>query len=149
MQLLSCLASLLRVQEVAAWSNSSTVQVYNALLAFVTHSKAKVRKAAHEAIRVVLKTSSFLLTETAPPYHPAAMITAKHCCKQIEESGGGDGATSTLHTLELMRHVMASFSHSSLKSICETILRIMTLGNVVSILLDDVLLYVLIADINY
>ena len=49
---------------------------------------AQVRKAAQEAVRVVLKGSQFITTENAPPYHPAASATAKYCIQQIEQCGG-------------------------------------------------------------
>lgn len=39
---LGCLSVLLRAQEYALWSNSSTMNVFEAVLAFVLHSKPKV-----------------------------------------------------------------------------------------------------------
>nr|CAD7435539.1 unnamed protein product [Timema monikensis] len=42
--LLGCLSVLLRAQELAIWNNSSTLQVFNSVLAFATHSKPKVSK---------------------------------------------------------------------------------------------------------
>ena len=36
-----CLASVLRVQDQSVWSSASTLQVYHALLAFITHAKPK------------------------------------------------------------------------------------------------------------
>ena len=55
----------------------------------------KVRKAAVEAVRVVLKASSFMtpsdddVSSSPPPdHHPAASVTAKFCVQQIEKSGG-------------------------------------------------------------
>lgn len=50
-----CLSLLLRAQELATWSNSSTIQVLDALLSFITHSKPKVRKEAQHDICAILK----------------------------------------------------------------------------------------------
>nr|CAD7410246.1 unnamed protein product [Timema cristinae] len=44
--LLGCLSVLLRAQEFAIWNNSSTLQVFNSVLAFATHSKPKVQSNA-------------------------------------------------------------------------------------------------------
>jgi len=41
-QVFSSLSLLLRIQENIVWSNSSTVQVYDAILNFIVHSKPKV-----------------------------------------------------------------------------------------------------------
>lgn len=43
-QVLSCLATLLRKQDLEAWGYPVTLQVYHGLLSFTVHSKPKVRK---------------------------------------------------------------------------------------------------------
>lgn len=48
--LIGCLGVLLRNQDASAWSNSSTLQIYDALLTFVSSPKPQVRKAAQHAI---------------------------------------------------------------------------------------------------
>lgn len=48
--LVGCLGVLLRNQDVSAWSSSSTLQIYDALLTFVSSPKPQVRKAAQHAI---------------------------------------------------------------------------------------------------
>lgn len=55
LQCIGCLSILLRAQEAIAWSNSSTMKVVDAILAFTIHSKPKVRKAAQHAICSILK----------------------------------------------------------------------------------------------
>lgn len=42
-KVLSCLATLLRKQDLEAWSYPVTLQVYHGLLSFTVHSKPKVR----------------------------------------------------------------------------------------------------------
>lgn len=42
-KVLSCLATLLRKQDLEAWSYPVTLQVYHGLLSFTVHPKPKVR----------------------------------------------------------------------------------------------------------
>ncbi|XP_052226276.1 RRP12-like protein isoform X6 [Dreissena polymorpha] len=128
--LIMSLAFLLRSQEAAVWSNSSTQQVYKALLTFITHKKPKTRKAAQQAVCIVLKGSQFMQEDTAPTHHPAAAITAKHCIQTIEATGGIGDAVDTLHTLALVKQFIALLPPNSTKTVCETILKLMTLSNV-------------------
>ena len=45
----------------------------------------------------------------------------------------GEGEVAiTLHVLGLLADILGTFPHNSLKATCETILRVMTLANVVS-----------------
>ncbi|XP_063236769.1 LOW QUALITY PROTEIN: RRP12-like protein [Bacillus rossius redtenbacheri] len=116
--LLGCLSVLLRAQEPAAWSSSSTFQAFDSVLAFTTHAKPKVRKAAQHAVCAVLKGSAM-----SP--HPAAGRTAQFCTRQLETAGH----TSTLHVLALLKETLCTFPRSHLKTSCETILRLLTLGD--------------------
>ncbi|XP_077992398.1 RRP12-like protein [Glandiceps talaboti] len=127
---LSCLATMLRVQEIAVWNDSSTVQVYHGILSFTIHPKPKVRKAAHHAVCAILKGSMFMTQGESPPYHPAASTTAKFCIQQMETTGGSGEGHVTLHVLGLLKDILAVFPQTSLKSTCETMLRVMTLSNV-------------------
>lgn len=43
LKVLSCLATLLRKQDLEAWSYPVTLQVYHGLLSFTVHAKPKVR----------------------------------------------------------------------------------------------------------
>ncbi|CAC5426030.1 RRP12 [Mytilus coruscus] len=128
--LLLSLAGVLRVQDQASWSNTSVQRVYSGLLTFITHKKPKIRKAAQQGVCLVLRGSLFMTQGDSPSYHPAAQITAKYCIQQIEQCGGTGEALDTLHTLALLKDILAQFPLNSMKSCCETILRMMTLSNV-------------------
>ena len=128
--LIGCLSVLLRAQESAMWSSPSTLQVFDSILTFTTHAKPKVRKAAQHAVCAVLKGSCFMLGEEAPGLHPAASHVAKHLIRQIEGGKSLGGSTTTLHVLSLLKEVLATFPKAQLKTACETILKVMTLGNV-------------------
>uniref|UniRef100_A0A3B5LVL1 Ribosomal RNA processing 12 homolog n=1 Tax=Xiphophorus couchianus TaxID=32473 RepID=A0A3B5LVL1_9TELE len=128
--ILSCLATLLRKQDVSVWSYPSTLQAYHGLLSFTVHSKPKVRKAAQQGVCSILRGSDFLFTDDAPSHHPAAVTTAKFCIKEIEQAGGSKEDTTTLHVLCLLKELMGSFPLGAVKSCCETLLRVMTLSHV-------------------
>ncbi|KAG8435420.1 hypothetical protein GDO86_013382 [Hymenochirus boettgeri] len=127
--IISCLAVLLRKQDLTTWSYPSTMQVYHGLLSFTVHVKPKVRKAAQLGICSVLKGSEFMFGESAPKHHPATMTTAKFCIQEIEKSGGNKEATTTLHMLTLLKELLPCFPLSMVKSCCETLLKVMTLSN--------------------
>ncbi|NXP25115.1 RRP12 protein, partial [Scytalopus superciliaris] len=127
---LSCLATLLRKQDLAAWSYPVTLQVYHGLLSFCVHTKPKVRKAAQYGVCSVLRGSEFMFGDAAPEYHPAAPSTAKFCVQEIEKAGGAKEATTTLHVLALLRDVLPCFPAAMVKACCETLLRVMTLSHV-------------------
>uniref|UniRef100_F6X6Z7 Ribosomal RNA processing 12 homolog n=1 Tax=Monodelphis domestica TaxID=13616 RepID=F6X6Z7_MONDO len=127
---LSCLATLLRKQDLTTWSYPVTLQVFHGLLSFVVHAKPKVRKAAQHGVCSVIKGSEFLFGDKAPEYHPAALSTAKFCITEIEKSGGSKEATTTLHVLTLLTELLPSFPLGTVKSCCEMLLRVMTLSHV-------------------
>ncbi|NXG17389.1 RRP12 protein, partial [Grallaria varia] len=127
---LSCLATLLRKQDLAAWSYPVTLQVYHGLLSFCVHTKPKVRKAAQYGVCSVLRGSEFMFGDAAPEYHPAAPSTAKFCVQEIEKAGGAKEATTTLHVLALLRDILPCFPAAMVKTCCETLLRVMTLSHV-------------------
>uniref|UniRef100_A0A4W6CD31 Ribosomal RNA processing 12 homolog n=1 Tax=Lates calcarifer TaxID=8187 RepID=A0A4W6CD31_LATCA len=128
--ILSCLATLLRKQDVSVWTYPSTLQAYHGLLSFTVHSKPKVRKAAQQGICSILRGSDFLFTDNAPTHHPAAVTTAKFCIKEMEQAGGSKEDTTTLHVLGLLKELMGTFPLGAVKSCCETLLRVMTLSHV-------------------
>ncbi|XP_074089321.1 RRP12-like protein [Macrotis lagotis] len=128
--ILSCLATLLRKQDLTAWSYPVTHQVYHGLLSFVVHAKPKVRKAAQHGVCSVLKGSEFLFGDKPPTHHPAALSTAKFCIQEIEKSGGSKEATTTLHVLTLLTELLPCFPVAMVKSCSETLLRVMTLSHV-------------------
>ncbi|KAM6415518.1 RRP12-like protein [Rhynochetos jubatus] len=127
---LSCLATLLRKQDLAAWSYPVTLQVYHGLLSFCVHTKPKVRKAAQYGVCSVLKGSEFMFGDAAPEHHPAAPSAAKFCVQEIEKAGGAKEATTTLHLLALLRDLLPCFPATVVKTCCETLLRVMTLSHV-------------------
>ncbi|KAM9232142.1 RRP12-like protein [Leptosomus discolor] len=127
---LSCLATLLRKQDLAAWSYPVTLQVYHGLLSFCVHTKPKVRKAAQYGVCSVLRGSEFMFGDNAPEHHPAAPSTAKFCVQEIEKAGGTKEATTTLHVLALLRDLLPCFPAAVVKTCCETLLRVMTLSHV-------------------
>lgn len=130
---IGCLSVLLRAQEAATWTNSSTTRVLDAILTFTTHAKPKVRKSAQHGIRAVLEGSDIMKSEKPPTHHPAAGQIATHCIAQLNaacESGSSLGVTTILHTLTLLKDVMHQLPKSHVKTICERLLSIMTLKNV-------------------
>ncbi|XP_015121144.1 RRP12-like protein [Diachasma alloeum] len=126
---IGCLSLLLRAQEAAVWSNSSTLQVLDGILAFTVHTKPKVRKASQHAICAILKGSDLMRTDSPPAYHPAAPQVAKHCLHQFENAGQPGTITTTLHILTLLKDIAHQLPKNYVKSICEGLLRIMTLNN--------------------
>lgn len=57
----------------------------------------------------------------------------KQCDSMCSPPSTGSGeSTDTLHILTLLKDIMGTFSLNSVKAVCETILRVMTLSNVVS-----------------
>ncbi|KAG8551237.1 hypothetical protein GDO81_004019 [Engystomops pustulosus] len=128
--IISCLAVLLRKQDLSVWSYPSTLQVYHGLLSFTVHAKPKIRKAAQLGVCSILKGSEFMFSDSPPAYHPAAQSTAKFCIQEIEKSGGSAEATTTLHMLTLLKDVLPCFPVSLVKSCCETLLKVMTLSHV-------------------
>ncbi|XP_014218682.1 RRP12-like protein [Copidosoma floridanum] len=127
---ISCLSILLRVQEGAVWAESSTIHVLNAILSFTIHSKPKLRKSAQHAICSILKGSDIMKSDDPPTHHPAALHVAKHFLAQLESSGKPGHVTSTLHVLSLLKDIIHQFPKNSVKSLCEGLLSIMTLNNV-------------------
>ncbi|XP_053306254.1 RRP12-like protein isoform X2 [Spea bombifrons] len=128
--IVSCLAVLLRKQDLSAWSYPSTLQVYHGLLSFTVHAKPKIRKAAQLGVCSILKGSEFMFADSAPSHHPAAPSTAKFCIQEIEKSGGNKEATTTLHMLTLLKDLLPCFPVNIAKSCCETLLKVMTLSHV-------------------
>ena len=129
--LIGCLGVLLRHQEVGVWSSSSTLQIYDALLTFVTHPKSKIRKAAQHAVCAVMKASTLLTEGDNPPLlHPAACHTGKYCATFIEEHGFGSDSSPLLHLLYLLKDILGVLPQSEVKTLSECLLKLMTLNNV-------------------
>ncbi|XP_050552720.1 RRP12-like protein [Spodoptera frugiperda] len=132
---IGCLSVLLRAQEYALWGDSSTMRVFESVLAFALHSKPKVRKAAQHAVTSVLRGSCFMIPSDdqkvkVPKLHPGSNRVAEFCLSQIKAEALLAGHRTVLHTLTMLRDVLPVFSKDYIKSICEAILSLMTHNNV-------------------
>ena len=120
------LATLLRHQDISVWEDSSTMTVFHAILIHVDHAKPKVRKAAQDAVCIILHATDFMLDGNT--VHPAASTTAEHCIEQLNKP---ISSSSKCHLLALLGRVFASFTQAKLKKACETVLEVMLLGDTV------------------
>ncbi|XP_076241510.1 RRP12-like protein isoform X1 [Calliopsis andreniformis] len=125
-----CISLLLRAQETAAWSNASTMQVLDAILSFTIHSKPRIRKAAQHGICAILKGSDIMKGDNPPQYHPASPQIAKHCISHLQIDSEPGGVTTLLHILTLLKDITHHLPKAHVKTICEALLKIMTLKNV-------------------
>lgn len=138
------MSALLRAQEYALWQLSSTHKYFDAMLAFVTHSKPKIRKSAQHSVSSIILGSCFMLppqpladapADTPPAlskvtFHPAGNRVAKFCIDQFRPDNIANAHTIVLHTLGLLRDTMHGFKSDDIKTICEHLLSIMTAANV-------------------
>ncbi|XP_060843061.1 RRP12-like protein [Rhopalosiphum padi] len=118
----SCLSLLLRIQEKIVWSHSSTIQVYDAILNFIIHSKPKIRKAAQHAVCAILKCNKDSM-------HPMSGYTATYCTKVLTSSTVASNTTTILHVLTILKELMPIFPKKELKPLCEEVLKLMTLNH--------------------
>jgi len=143
---------LLRAQDYATWTYSSTFQYFDALLSFSIHSRPKIRKAAQHAVVSIIHGSCFMLPPTpvdndndeddmemekeqeqqAPKvkYHPASGRVTKFCLAQFKPEVLANAQTTVLHTLALLKDTLAGFKTEDIRSVCEHLLSIMTAANV-------------------
>lgn len=134
------------------WQLSSTHEYFDALLAFVTHSKPKIRKSAQHAVTSVIHGSCFMVppaqralqlsevgepvnttplaTESKVLFHPAGNRVAKFCIQQFKPDNIANSQNIVLHTLGLLRDTLNGFKTDDIKTICEHLLSIMTAANV-------------------
>ncbi|CAN8023876.1 unnamed protein product [Ixodes persulcatus] len=125
--LLSLLATCLKSLEIAAWNESSTIQVFSAMFPFITDSKPKLRKFAQRAICRVLVESTF---QTGTPVaHPASLAVADFCIKLIETASATSLPVSTLHAFGFLKGALAHFPQAQIKATCETLLQVMAVGH--------------------
>ncbi|CAK1541827.1 unnamed protein product [Leptosia nina] len=131
---IGCLSVLLRAQEYAQWANSSTMKVFDSVLAFTLHSKPKVRKAAQHGVTSILRGSCFMIptedNSKVLKVHPASNRVAEYCLLQIKPEALLSGHRTVLHILTLLRDVLPVFTKDYIKSLCEAILSLMTHNNV-------------------
>lgn len=125
-----CLSLLLRAQEPVAWSNASTMHALDAILSFITHGKPKVRKAAQHGICAILKGSDIMKADNRPQYHPTSPHIGKYCITQLQLSSEPGGVTSILHILTLLKDILHLLPKAHVKTISESLLKLMTVKNV-------------------
>nr|XP_019560986.2 RRP12-like protein [Aedes albopictus] len=149
--IIGCLSVLMRAQEYSQWKLSSTLKFFDALLAFVIHTKPKVRKAAQHAVVAIIHGSCFMLPpkienkegeendqkmeDGEPPKplvkcHPVGGRVAKFCVGQFRPENVGNNQTLVLHTLGLLHNALPGFSKDDIKLVAESLLSIMTATNV-------------------
>lgn len=149
--LLSCMAALLRALPHSDWltANAATYTYFDAMLAFVTHSKPKIRKSAQHAVATVLHGSCFMTARkpnadengddewapqppTAPTiaHHPAGARLVRFCLAQFTADNIANAHTIVLHTLGLLGDTLRSCRTADIQTIAERLLAIMTAANV-------------------
>uniref|UniRef100_A0A182VYK1 Uncharacterized protein n=1 Tax=Anopheles minimus TaxID=112268 RepID=A0A182VYK1_9DIPT len=144
--LIGCISVLLRAQAYDQWKMSSTLKFFDAILAFTTHTKPKLRKAAHHAVVAVIHGSCFMLPPkqeedgddrseqshkaTHVKHHPAGGRVARFCVGQFKPENIANNQTVILHTLGLLHNAMPGFNKDDIKMVSESLLSIMTATNV-------------------
>lgn len=137
------MSALLRAQEYSIWTLSSTLEYFDAIMAFVIHVKPKIRKSAQHAVASIIHGSSFMQStlptdddiEELPStrrftFHPASSRIASFCIQQFKPENVANGQTIVLHTLGLLRDTLGGFKLDDIKMVCEHLLSIMTAANV-------------------
>lgn len=146
--LLFCMGALLRNQEYASWSSSSTQKYFDAILVFAVHSKPKLRRAAQQALASIVRGSSFMVppaeptadedeSMTKPPpvqpaksSHPMSSKLTRFCVDKFNVENLANSQTVVLHTLGLLQTVISVIKADDLKVLCEQLLSIMTASNI-------------------
>ncbi|XP_033203361.2 RRP12-like protein isoform X1 [Bombus vancouverensis nearcticus] len=123
-----CLSLLLRAQEAATWSSSSTMQVLDVILSFSIHYKHKLRQSAQHGICTILNGGDIMKGENPPQYHPATPYVAKFCIGQLDSES--DGITNVLRVLTLLKDIFHHLPKIHVKTISESLLKLMTMKNV-------------------
>uniref|UniRef100_A0A182P6M9 Uncharacterized protein n=1 Tax=Anopheles epiroticus TaxID=199890 RepID=A0A182P6M9_9DIPT len=142
--LIGCISVLLRAQAYDQWKMSSTLKFFDAILAFSTHTKPKLRKAAQHAVVAVIHGSCFMLPpkqdtdegdelskKVAPlKHHPAGGRVARFCIAQFKPENIANNQTVILHALGLLHNALPGFNKDDIKLVSESLLSIMTATNV-------------------
>ncbi|XP_017466364.1 PREDICTED: RRP12-like protein [Rhagoletis zephyria] len=141
--IIGCLSVLLCAQEHITWTYSSTWQYIDAILSFTIHSKPKIRKAAQHAIVSIIHGSSFMrptheeeaedadyVEQRRAKHHPASSRVTKFCLNQFKPEVLTNSQTTVLHTLTLLKDIVNGFKIEDIRSVCESLLSIMTAANV-------------------
>ena len=120
--LLGCLSVVLRVQPGGVWSLAETRHTLMTLLSFTSHAKPKIRKAAQHSVVSVVRGSN---PELQP--HPSASIVAGYCCEVVTSSTAQDN--TVLFMLTMMREILPVLPRAAMKTSCEMILKLLSLGS--------------------
>uniref|UniRef100_A0A2M4A4V3 Uncharacterized protein n=1 Tax=Anopheles triannulatus TaxID=58253 RepID=A0A2M4A4V3_9DIPT len=150
--LIGCLSVLLRAQEYGQWKLPLTHKFFDSVLAFTTHTKPKVRKAAQHAVVAIIHGSCFMLPpkatseeeadenatpaaggepKTAPiKHHPAGGRVARFCVALFKPENIANNQTVILHALGLLHNALPGFNREDIKLVAENLLSIMTATNV-------------------
>ncbi|XP_067641369.1 RRP12-like protein [Eurosta solidaginis] len=141
--IIGSLSVLLCAQDYVTWTYSSTCQYLDAILSFTVHSKPKIRKAAQHAIVSIIYGSSFMQPTKADngevttnielpkvKNHPASSRITKFCLSQFKPEVLTNSQTTVLHTLTLLKDIISGFKTEDIRSVCESLLSIMTAANV-------------------
>lgn len=127
--LLSLIASCLKSLELAAWNESSTMQVLGFMLPFMIHSKPRLRKYAQQALHSVLSGSCVMSGPNAPTTHPAIPPITAFCIQVIRTSTATSVPISTLHVFGFLKMALPLSAQPEVKSVCESMLEVMGAGH--------------------
>ncbi|XP_035894909.1 RRP12-like protein [Anopheles stephensi] len=149
--LIGCISVMLRAQAYDQWKMSSTLKFFDAILAFTTHTKPKLRKAAQHGVVAVIHGSCFMVPskqdadeqreqrdDDGEPaqkanlvkHHPAGGRVARFCIGQFKPENIANNQTVILHTLGLLHNALPGFNKDDIKLVSESLLSIMTATNV-------------------
>uniref|UniRef100_A0A023GCH0 Hipothetical protein n=1 Tax=Amblyomma triste TaxID=251400 RepID=A0A023GCH0_AMBTT len=127
--LICLMASCLKSLELAAWSESSTLQVFSCLFPYIVHTRPKLRKLAQKAVRHVLTGSYAMAATGAPPTHPSVPAIVAFCLPVIRSSSATALPVTTLHMFGFFKSTLSLFPQSEVKSTCEAMLEVMGAGH--------------------
>ncbi|KAK8775267.1 hypothetical protein V5799_031383 [Amblyomma americanum] len=127
--LICLMASCLKSLELAAWSESSTLQVFSCLFPYIVHTRPKLRKLAQKAVVHVLTGSHAMAATGAPPTHPAVPAVVAFCLPVIRSSSATSLPVTTLHMFGFFKSTLNLFPQSEVKSTCEAMLEVMGAGH--------------------
>lgn len=69
-------------------------------------------------------------TSKIPKYHPAGCRIAKFCLNKFQPEILANSQTTVLHTLMLLKDTLSGFKSEDVRSVCESLLSIMTASNI-------------------
>ncbi|KAI7875658.1 NUC173-domain-containing protein [Lichtheimia hyalospora FSU 10163] len=119
-----CLQELLVKQDANAWSMPVTKKAFQMLLLLSVNTSVKARKAAHDAIRVILSSPP-------PPtaQHPAANATADFVLRILHETNKNDQHAAQ-QILSLLQSIVAYWPANRFTVLCQTLLQLPKFNNV-------------------